>query len=998
MEPGRGTERQYKIRLASGRVLGPIDRERVRLLILKNHIVGTESAREHPQGDWVDIHQIPQLADLLVAQIEGRLSLDQEVPKTALVYEPLPGSAGPTQVLTRGYQRTSAIPATAAFAQPTGVREVHQREEEETVVGALNENDPLPDADQEHTLVQPKAPPVAEGSASYEVQLDSTAMNRNIATERTVVFQRGTGAVGTPSSAKEKTDFRAILIRLVAGIGLAIVGYDLLFKEDAAPPGVRPPAIRAILPAPSKDPANPKRSKELYEAALREYGHDNVIGYRKAVGRLQAAITADANNTQAYAMLASAYLNLIDSSNKDEKYFQVISSLIQVARAKASDIIETVIADIEFYVTIGKPEAAFQRMVEFTKDRTEYGQAHFLYMAYAMFQRGDYSGAAGMLSNIADNRVTTPKIFYLRGRVAERLNDVETAIREYEKAIRLDHFHAKSYLKVAELRTKQGKIKEITKYIDFLVLNGDLLDPIDLGRAYYLQCQLFQVFEKWNEALGSIDKAVILDRENADYILERYTLLTKVGDSIEKVQGQARMYYFLSEGQKAAKAGNFREAITYFLQARQNNPHSPLPLVRLGDMFLNSSDVVNARAYLEKAAQLAPKSPEIWSKYIFTLIQGYEFDDAKKAMDRFKDMKAGQSLVDKLNGDLYGKLGRPLDAQAYYIKAMGRDSIDPTVYIAFANSLLETKNFKEAPFFFALARRFDPLNIEALLGTARASAASDGPDRAIGLLQDEMQKGNPNRAELLTGIAEFQIQKGEWDAAQSFIDQAMAINAHYAPPFKLQAQVWLNKEHAVRSALDKALDAYKSYSDRNPSDPSGYLERYKIFVKKAEFEKADYELIRVHQVFPKFPNLHYYRGALYSLMGNHPLAIHEFELELKNNPRGVGSLLALGKEYLEVERNDEALKQFNQAMQLAPQMADPKQWAGYANFKLKNFEGAVLLYRAAIQQDAGNPSIYKRLGMAYRAMGNGLEAKRAFRKYLEMEPDAPDKAEFERFL
>ena len=44
--------RQYKIRLASGRVLGPLDRDRIRKLIRKRHLTGAEVGREYPDGDW----------------------------------------------------------------------------------------------------------------------------------------------------------------------------------------------------------------------------------------------------------------------------------------------------------------------------------------------------------------------------------------------------------------------------------------------------------------------------------------------------------------------------------------------------------------------------------------------------------------------------------------------------------------------------------------------------------------------------------------------------------------------------------------------------------------------------------------------------------------------------------------------------------------------------------------------------------------------------------
>src|SRR5206468_5097789 len=135
-----------------------------------------------------------------------------------------------------------------------------------------------------------------------------------------------------------------------------------------------------------------------------------------------------------------------------------------------------------------------------------------------------------------------------------------------------------------------------------------------------------------------------------------------------------------------------------------------------------------------------------------------------------------------------------------------------------------------APFFFALAQRYDPLNIDAIIGTAKCVAASDSIDRAINLLQDELEKHNGKKAELLGAIAEFQIQRGDWALAQKTVDQAMSADPDYAYPWKLQAQIYMNKENSDKKALDKALFAYQSYSDRNASDPSGYLERYRIFV------------------------------------------------------------------------------------------------------------------------------------------------------------------------
>jgi tetratricopeptide (TPR) repeat protein len=619
----------------------------------------------------------------------------------------------------------------------------------------------------------------------------------------------------------------------------------------------------------------------------------------------------------------------------------------------------------------------------------------FYYLSMAFFERGDPASAARYIGQFPDNKVYSSKIFYLRGQIAEKLHDYEAAHREYQKAIQFNTEHAKSRLRVAYLLNKQGNLRDAATHLSFLMDHVNLLAPRDLGLAYYLHAQLAGLFQKWDIALGDIERAVKLDPDNHDYLLELYTLRAKAGDSLKTAQKQARMYYYLGEGEKLVQEGKYQEALVPFLQARQANDESPVPLVKMGDMFEYLKDVENAKQNYKLAAARAPNTIQVWSKYIKTLIESYEWEEAKKAMDKFRKLPVSQSAIDKAAADMYQKQGRFVEAQTFYRKAMARDLIDPEVYIAYAKSLMSTRNFKDAPFFFALGLRFDPLNVDAIISTAKCVAETESIERAISMLQDQLKRGSRTRAEFLAAIAELQIQKGAWDQAQQNVDQAMQVNPDYAYPWKLQAQIYMNQEGLEKDALDKALAAYKSYSERNTSDPSGYLERYKIFIKKTEFEKAKDELTRIYAIYPKYPSLHYFLGALYAVQGNHKAAAEEFKFELSNNPSNVQTLIGYGRELLEMEQYQTALTQFTKAMQLAPQSSEAKQNAGWANYHLKNFQAAVTLIRAALVFDRANPIIHKRLGTVYRDMGDMASACNSFRKYLEIEPDAPDKSQFQ---
>jgi tetratricopeptide (TPR) repeat protein len=1050
----------YKVKLASGRILGPLDLGRVRQLILKNQIVGTEQAREYPQGEWVNINSIAPIADLLIARADGRLA-KEEGDHPASGYSPLRGDPAATQVLpgadpsadldlplveleelkTQSGLLPEADPPTAVEdvdrTKPVQAVEMESQDDDKTTVAPISEDD-------ERTKISDGGPmrtgsgniefgTGASGAKSVSMDLDSaldkakqdnhdlilrgdqsfavtTSNQTRIAQEKTVVFQRSPddtgGAGGAAKRAKKK--IVEILKSVAIAVALGMAGYEAFLADTDQPKDVAKwEAIRPKLPAYIQGDPKPEESNKLYALAMKDYVLDNVVGYKLAADKLLRACAHDSGNVKALAMLASSYLNLIDSSNKDENYFAVISKLIDMSRAGHVDLPETVIAEVEFFITANKAEAAESRVVEYTKNHPTFGPEMYYYLGLAFYHRGDLQNAARYLGGIPDNKAFSPKVFYLRGRVAEKLNDPDSAFSQYDKAVRMSASHARSRLRIAGLYNKKGALKEAAGHLDYLVTHTGLLAPKELAEAYFLHSQLSQLYKKPDVALGDMERAVKLDRDNHDYQLELYTLRAKAGDtSIQSVRKDARMYFFLSEGEKVLRDGKTHEALVEFLQANEANPVSPLPLVKIGDMFRLQNDLGNAMANYKKASEKAPNNIEVWSKYIGVLIQSFEWDEAKKAMDKFRNLPVPQSAIDKAAADMYEKQGQHAEAQMYYKKAMARDTVDPDVYIAFAKSLMATKNYKEAPFFFALALRFDPLNGEALLGTAKCIAATDSIDRAVSMLQDELSKSSRPNAAILSAIAEFDIQKGDWDLAQQNVDQARAADPDYAYAWKLQAQIYMNKEGTDKDALDKAAAAYQSYSERNPSDPSGYLERYNIYLRKTNFEKASEELNKIFALFPKYPKLHFYKGWLYSAQGNHKASAEEYKKELDNNPQQMLAIIGLGKEKIEMANQtggaeSQALihgaqELFNKAMQISPTNAEAKQQAGYAAYLLKNYQAAIALYNAALVYDKANPLIFKRLAVAYRDMGDDINACQSFHKYVEMEPDAPDKHEFER--
>ncbi len=1045
---------RYKIKLSNGRVLGPLDLARVRQLIVKKWVRGLETCREMPDGEWRDINQFHDIAVLLVQMAEGRLEdrnsgQDDRSSSNAKAF--LPG-AGPTQVIggttvvvdaptpmDSSAQEDAAAKAPAenativlgdgsviaaadlsqasiqlegeisgadVAADPVS-RDGGGTEMLATSAGREDENEEPTRAmtPEEHAEAQSdfaNSPIVPRAPVQFELgtSIDSPpklSEKSPLSTAKTIVFQRPRNAENASTTPKGRKGRWEQVRGGAAALALVVIIYQFLYDEPNRPSAqVVWAPIRPSLP-PLEGKPDPARSAKVYTEAMQSYVEDTVVGYKAAAGKLHEAVKLDPNNVKALAMLASSYLNLIDSSNKDENYFKVIFKLIELSRAKSVDLPETVIADVEFYLAANKSEAAQSRIVEFTKIHANFGAEMFYYLALTLHAKGDDRNAAGFIAQYPENKAFGPGVFYLRGQIAEALGDQETALAQYRSALEKSGRHAKSRLRICEIMAKSGRLIDAKEHLGILVSNPRLLAPRELGRAYYLHAQYSQLKKEDDVAIGDMERAVRLDPENHDYLLELYTLRARAGDKSSAMRAEARMFLFLSEGEKLLRAGKHQEALTQFLQARQSSDRSPLPLIKIGDLFWRAHDLENARLNYRAAAERAPNNIDIWSKYINVLIESFDWAEAQKAMDRFRKLDVPQSAIDKAAADIYTKQGRHVEAQALYRKAMSRDVIAPDVYIAYAKSLMASQNFTDAPFFFALALRFDPLNMEAIIGTAQCVASSDSTDRAIGMLQEELQRAGNPRPELLNAIAEFYFQKGENIEAQKFIDQAKEADPDFAPPWKLQARIHLTNESTDRGALDKALHAWQSYSDRNNSDPTGYLERYRIFMRRKEYEKAEEELNKVYGIYPKYPNIHFLRGILYGRMGNRKTAIDEYKLELANNPGNINSLLELGRELTAAGQPADALGFLNKAMQSAPKSVEAKSEAAWAHYQLKNYMGAAALYEAALALDKANPMLYKRLGVAYREAGDLGRATTAFRKYLEMEPDAPDRAEFLRY-
>lgn len=815
--------------------------------------------------------------------------------------------------------------------------------------------------------------------------------------EKTTIFERPKELLGAEEKKKSsKLPKKSFLILVL----LAIVSYEIMFEEEDESAKSKAPVVmipvRPQLPVATGVSVDPTTSEKAYLQGLKPYFEDTVSGYRKAADIFHVALKYDPQNVTALSMLASSYLNLIESSNQDEKTFSVINKLIDLSKVKQAISVETLIAEVEFLANSRRYDAAIQKLVEYSKVSGKIDPSLYYYIGWLYYQKHENANAWRALNLIPASALPMPKLYYLRGLLHEENQEYDEALSEYKRALNYNPKHARSILGIIRVAEKKGELKSMVKFVAFLTGNPSLQSPKEYIQTLMFRSKIALLYKQIDEAVSSLNQALKLDPRNEELKLDYYTLLSQSGND-KKYKSLAQMYSLVLEGEKNAKEGKTHEAISVFIQAKDTFPKSEIPVEKMGDLFYQLGEFNKAALNYKSAIALNPEAVRIAVKLIDSSIKNHDWDEAQKYLAKFRSNPALKSSIDRLAGDLAAQQGNIQQAVTFYRKAMARDTIDTDVYTAYANILRDLEQYKDAQFFYSVAQKFDPLNMEAILGSAKCLLKTDGVQLAVSRIQDELARLPKARADLTSGIAEIYLLANDDDHALQAADQAIEIDSNYPESYRIKGLVYLHKMVAQKDAKKKALESLKSYSDRKPSDPFGYIQRFEIFLADSNFEQASEELNRVFEVSPRYPELHFKRAQLYSKMGRVKDALVELDEELKINSRLVKALDEKGSLLLKMNQPDEAMKNFVKAMEINPQDAPAKIGAGYVNYLKRQFASAIALYQAALALDKGNPDIHKKLGQAYRDSGEQQKAAQSFRNYLDLAPDAPDHEEYEKY-
>jgi len=240
----------------------------------------------------------------------------------------------------------------------------------------------------------------------------------------------------------------------------------------------------------------------------------------------------------------------------------------------------------------------------------------------------------------------------------------------------------------------------------------------------------------------------------------------------------------------------------------------------------------------------------------------------------------------------------------------------------------------------------------------------------------------PKEDEIRTALADIAIEDGEIDEAQNYL-----------------AQIQPNSESYLRSLLVKA-DIYQS-EGLNESAEYSLLQAEKIAPNEDVIQFALAEFDYANQAFQKA--ITRYRalllkgqreisrvdivariGVAYAQVGNYENAIGYLE-QIKLNKMTTDTRFQLAILYQENNREEEAIRIFNDILEIDPKYTSVYPLLGLAYEKQQQLDDAYRTYQAGLAQDETNVRLYRLAGLAAEKTGDKTIAKEYYHKALKID-------------
>jgi len=444
-----------------------------------------------------------------------------------------------------------------------------------------------------------------------------------------------------------------------------------------------------------------------------------------------------------------------------------------------------------------------------------------------------------------------------------------------------------------------------------------------------------------------------------------------------------------------------QEASTLLKKLREAQPTSPI----VGYWYGRVQEALGARelaqaAYREvlKAAPADPNSADVYIASALLLNQQGRPDDAQKTLDSAKTLMPNVPGVWRALGDVAQSQGRYKEALGYFQHAATLDPDDLGSKFRIGGALRRDGQFDEAIKAFDIVAAVDKEYPGLALERGLLYEASGHSEEALKQYEDALAKA-PNDPDLMLRVGCGKVAANRAEQAEELLKKVLSQR-----PTSAETQHCLGRALLVQGT--RLADALRNLERAVELDPN--RAEYFLYVGWAANEagnvpKAEKALAEALRLDQGLADAYWQRGVLRQRQGAVRDAIADLTKALALRPSRHEAHASLADAFYDLGREQEALKEWQLAIQAQPDNATWRFRYGKLLAANRQNEGAIeqLSKALALVDSVEPPPRWRWEGhhTLARALGASPEAAKHWEQFLRLGPrNSPYRAEAKSFL
>ena len=450
---------------------------------------------------------------------------------------------------------------------------------------------------------------------------------------------------------------------------------------------------------------------------------------------------------------------------------------------------------------------------------------------------------------------------YLHGRLAEQKGDLETARKDYEKALEFDPHAIEVLRDLSQLDLRQGRLDAALRNAQTMTQLTPKSSPalLFLGNIYALRGDV-------ESALNQYKAALSVDPENEEALIGLASFYGEQGDA--QAEKYFKNYFSLYDdadmtyryGLWLDKRKRTDEAIRELKKASAQAPRFLSPRVALAEIYETRKSSESIHQY-ERCLDIEPNSPGITVRLANLYYENRQYDKATRLFQKALDFFPSEPSI-------YYWLARCYEAQRSwkeadtYLRKAYRLNFDPQVLPVLAYYATMRGDSKQAIRWLRKAQKAEPDNPVPLLylGFGEYDLGNMSQARAVFVKYLALK---PNDTQALFHLAVIEDQKGDFSRAEALLQKIIQIDPRHSSALNYLGYSYVDRNRNLEEAEQLIRRAVAEESSNGAYlDSLGW-----VLYKRGRIQKAR-EPLETAVKYTSDPVLYEHLATVYDALGS----------------------------------------------------------------------------------------------------------------------------------